>query len=365
MPGTEADGAGVGEGLRVLHCPTDVGGNAWGVSRGERALGCQSDVMYLSESGFGYPADVVLGARRAPTPGDLRLRRRFVRDARERYNVFHFNFGRTIVDYPRFGLDYWDIGTLEAAGGSLFVSYLGCDIRRRSLRGDPSTHACAVCDVRSCGMLSDRAKRRRAAILRKHVRAAFVVNPDLLRFAPWASFLPYGGVDIHEWIPRQTEPEELVVAHAPSSRAIKGTRYLIAAVDELRKSRFPRLRLDLIESVPHGQMRARLSAASVFVDQLLVGWYGRASVEAAALGVPVVCYIHPADRSRVDFGDRIPFVSATPAELQDVLEILLADAEGRRSLAARCRSFVEDVHDPVKIAQTLIRIYKGGDPCAA
>lgn len=78
----------------------------------------------------------------------------------------------------------------------------------------------------------------------------------------------------------------------------------------------------------------------------------------------MVCYLHPDDRARVPFGDRIPFVSATPETVESVLADLLSDAERRRELSRACRAFVEDVHDPLKIAEMMIDCYRGQAPCA-
>ena len=40
--------------MKILHCPKNVGGNAWGLSRAERKLGLQSDsIEFCSISGGG------------------------------------------------------------------------------------------------------------------------------------------------------------------------------------------------------------------------------------------------------------------------------------------------------------------------
>ena len=46
---------------RVLHYPTDVGGNPSGLSRAERRLGVSSTVAVHHRSWLGYPVDIDLG----------------------------------------------------------------------------------------------------------------------------------------------------------------------------------------------------------------------------------------------------------------------------------------------------------------
>ena len=47
---------------KILHAPADVGGHAYGLSRGERELGYESDVVVISSGPFGYGFDRNLDA---------------------------------------------------------------------------------------------------------------------------------------------------------------------------------------------------------------------------------------------------------------------------------------------------------------
>ena len=50
--------------LRVLHCPTAVGGNPPALSRALRELGADSHSVTLAPNPFGYPVDEDLSAGR-------------------------------------------------------------------------------------------------------------------------------------------------------------------------------------------------------------------------------------------------------------------------------------------------------------
>ena len=88
--------------MRVLHCPTETGGNAWGLSRAERELGIQSDVMVRRSSGQGFPTDMDLRLREGSLPARVLRLLRFMREER----IFGFaetaeNPGRGAQDRSR------------------------------------------------------------------------------------------------------------------------------------------------------------------------------------------------------------------------------------------------------------------------
>ena len=56
--------------MRVLHCPSDTGNQAYGLSRAERRLGIDSDLMVYKEQWYAYPNDIRLWE-----PGHSKLRR--------------------------------------------------------------------------------------------------------------------------------------------------------------------------------------------------------------------------------------------------------------------------------------------------
>jgi glycosyltransferase involved in cell wall biosynthesis len=190
-----------------------------------------------------------------------------------------------------------------------------------------------------------------AAAMLRHADRAFYLNPDLGRYLPGARFMPYANVDVRALTPAPpVARDELVVAHAPSDRAVKGTEHVIAAVNGLRSAGVS-LRLDLIENVPHREAVARLGAADVVVDQLLLGWYGGVAVESMALGRPVVAHV---DESANPFGAALPIVRATPATLAERLRELAEDDAARARAGKASRRFAVAEHDPRTIARRIL-----------
>jgi hypothetical protein len=306
-----------------------VAGQAYGLSRAERKLGLTSDVAVFTPSGYGYGFDIDIGARPSdPLWRQFRRRLSFLRAAVDRYDVFHFNFGQTILGIRRFGRVVDELAWLRRRGKTILFTYQGSDIR-------------------GGGGVREKAAHR---ALRYGDRVLYQ-NPDLRQWLPRASFLPYAAVDPAAIRPESLpEGEELIVAHAPTDRVIKGTQHVIDAVDALRDEGVA-LRLDLVEGVTRDVALERLAAADLLVDQLLLGWYGTVAVEAMALGRPVLSYIREDEPEDNPFGTGLPIVRTTPATLVDDLRALSADRDQLRELGVTGRAFVEQQHNPVSIAR--------------
>jgi lipid A disaccharide synthetase len=91
----------------------------------------------------------------------------------------------------------------------------------------------------------------------------------------------------------------------------------------------------------------------------LGGWYGTASIEAMAIGRPVVVSIREEYFQYIDCKNKVPAILADPDIIYNVLRETLEKGihhlinKGRES-----RKFVEEVHDVRKITEKLVDIYE-------
>ena len=136
--------------------------------------------------------------------------------------------------------------------------------------------------------------------------------------------------------------------------AIKGTDAVRAAIDRLRSRHSFEFRL--LRGVPHQQALHILQSADVVLDQFAGGEHGIFSIEAMAMGKPVLCYLRPWVAKRLP--SDCPIVNANPDNLADVLGGLLSDGRRRHELGVRGRAYVEKHHDAHKIARQLVGIYE-------
>lgn len=365
--------------VKVLHCPEIVGGNAQQLARSERELGLESRSIAFRQNSFLYETDEVL---LPPKAGKIRFafaRWRLLWRALA-YDVIHFNFGQTIMPScapPKQGR-FWLLGLLESAYSCLtdsldlwilrrlrkgiVVTYQGDDARQ----GDYCRKNFAITFATEVGpeyynSKSDDSKRKRIAKFAKYADRIYALNPDLLHVLPkQGTFLPYSLVDLHEWCPVDTYNKRPVVIHAPSHREVKGTRFLLKAVDLLREEKID-FEFVLVEGLSRDKARKQYERADLLVDQLLAGWYGGLAVELMALGKPVMAYLRKEDLGFIpnEMRNDLPIINATPDTIYEVLRYWLTDGRSQlRKIGLTSRNFVEKWHDPLKIANILKAEYE-------
>jgi glycosyltransferase involved in cell wall biosynthesis len=353
--------------IRVLHCPTDTGRNAWTLAQAEKRLGLESTVLVYHSTWLNYPNDIDLDVRSRSRLGKVSAIGGLLLRAARDYDVIHFNAGRSLMPASQGGLPWLsraDLAYFHMLGKGIVVTYQGCDVRQRTAcESRFEVNACAYCTT-ACSPELDRHKQHLVEGFDKYADAIFSLNPDLLWVLPErAEFLPYTTIDLDEWVPEPPQPsgpgEPFRILHAPTNRGLKGTPQLLEAVEQL-KAEYPEVELLLVENMPHDEVMEQYRRAHVVVDQLLLGWYGGFAVEAMALGRPVVCYIRDDDLRFIPEAMRaeIPVVSASPADILEVLRGLVRDRERLPELGARSRTFVEHWHDPDRIAERTKATYE-------
>jgi hypothetical protein len=329
---------------RILHVGLNTGGDPVGLSRGERALGFESDVMVFDPHPFGYEHDIEIGLNGSSWLGGwLKLLRAVAREA-TRYDVIHFEYGYTVVQRLRHGRLSTEMPLLKRMGKTIIAQFHGDDAR------PPEANPWGFQDPDYLEYMRLMQAPRRELMLQNADRT-FYVNPDLRRWLPGGIFRPYASVD-PEAIQAVPPPSgaEVTIAHAPSHRGIKGTEHVERAVGELRSEGLP-VRLDLVEGISRDEALRRFAGADLAVDQLHLGWYGGFAVEVMALGRPVICHIDDEDNP---FGSKLPIVRATPDTVREALRELVIDRERRLALGRAGRTFVEQHHDPRQVARTVL-----------
>lgn len=334
--------------MRILHLPTHVGNQPWGVSLAERSLGHESRVLVYRKLNPSYGADFDLHFERRPWIGRSAMAFRYFLRSLATFDIFHFYFATSF--FPNF----LDLSVLRALGKKLFFTFQGCDIRAARACPpallDPIKHSHAPEDI----------QQRRLRTILRYAEKTYVLNPDLLDFSPTSQFVPYGSVDFRNWevTYRPYRPgEEVVIFHAPSDRLVKGTDHLEAAISKLQRSGY-KIRLDLAHGIPNDEVKRRLRNAHLAVDQLIIGYYGAAAVEMMAQGKPTVCFLRDEWMQRDPLLRNVPLVNATTKTILPVLKDLLDHPNHWADISARSRRYVETVHDPVRIAQRLIEDYR-------
>lgn len=143
-----------------------------------------------------------------------------------------------------------------------------------------------------------------------------------------------------------------VVMHVPSLPIVKGTPAVEAAVAALAQKFDFEYRS--MTGVTYDKAMQAMAECDIYVDQLVLGVFGLAAIQAMAYGKPVVCYMLPAMRAALP---DMPIIDATQENLPEVLERLIKNPQLRYEIGLKSRAWVEQHHNAHKIAGELIKIY--------
>ncbi len=149
--------------------------------------------------------------------------------------------------------------------------------------------------------------------------------------------------------------EVVTIVHAPNHRGLKGTEFIIAAVNQLKQEGL-NINFQLLEGLDNDEVLRIMVHADILVDQLLFG-YGLNAIEGMAMGLCVVTNLENEEYTRpfrrFSYLNECPAVSAAPESIKAVLKTLVSDAALRKELGIASRKYAEKYHS----AETARYIY--------
>lgn len=262
------------------------------------------------------------------------------------YDIFHFHFGTSLT------FDHSDLPLLEPLGKKSVMHYWGSDVRRLSLarQYNPFVQVKTVDEMQIVNDLNGVAT---------HITDCIVADQELYlyvkEFFPRVHFLPQA-IDLIKYEPKeQFIKKRPLMVHAPTSPEIKGTQYIVQAIETLRVEYD--FDFKLIQGLSHEQAKIAYHQADLIIDQILLGSYGLLAVEAMAMGKPVICWI--SEYMQDKYPVELPIIVANPDTITDVLRSILSNLDMLPELGKRGRKYIETHHDADCIAKQLISIYQG------
>jgi len=342
--------------MKVLHLPTSVGNHGYSMACAERRAGLDSQSLIFGSNPLEMKTDWHIGYK--SNLERLFQALRLLNKIHNSFDVFHFNFCKTLLDFPSRKLDFIDINLYK---GAKFATFNGSDIRQsQDININPFTPF-PRSDARA---LEDAQKEGRLEKFLKKIDFSFVLNPDLMNYIPpnKGMFLPYIKESWFDFpgIKVKRNNKKFTIVHAPTNREIKGTEEIIRAVSKL-KTQFE-IDFILVEGLSHEQAKKIYSRADLMIDQLRIGWYGGVAVEAMRMGVPVAVYINQNDLLHVpeDMKSAVDkaFLLVNEYNLFEQLAMIIDSAGQYKELLSNSIEYVNQFHDPDKVAKLVIEKYQ-------
>jgi glycosyltransferase involved in cell wall biosynthesis len=334
--------------LRVLHAPRNIANQAGYLVTALRRLGHDAELWEYGSNAFGFPVDRTIEVR----PHNSTVYWDTFQAAIDRFDVFHFHFGRSLFPNQSGGVPaFWDLPVYRARGKRVFFTFHGSDCRIRRIHEDVNPWSYfRYSDIAA----DDDRTAKTIEIIRTYADRMFVVSADYLAFVPEATVLPRV-IDLASWPAQQPDQRRVPrIVHMPSARGTKGTSLLLDGIAELRQAGVE-FDFRLVEGVSHDQARAAIADADVVVDNVLTGDYELVSIEAMASSRVAVANIQSV---ALDAHPDAPVYSIDPTTIVSRLRALIDDAPLRRQLAAAGRAYVAGVHDAPLIARQLVDHYE-------
>lgn len=333
-------------GRRVLLAPIETAAVATAIRDGLRARGDHAELWTIAPHPFLRTEDRLLTGYGARLRAGLAASRRF--------DVLHFQFGTTLLEFV-------DAAWARVAGRPLMVMhYWGDDCRLRLETGMRPIGAPPEWEAQQ--RVHERTIRRRMRLASRLCAAAIVSDLELARHVtrwfptvyvvptPLTLPLPLADAATLGDPPPGDGP---LVLHAPSDKLVKGTPTITAAMEAV--ARDTPLRPVLVSGVPRAQVLAEIARADVVVDQLNQVTTGVFALEAMALGKPVLVQY---DRTLLaPFAQDTPAVAVTAETLEDELRALVADPARRAELGRAGAAFVRRIHAADAVAAALEHVY--------
>lgn len=334
--------------VRLLVGPANFAGQAWEWARAaERHLdGVGAVVMAVRRGGLEFAADyqVPLPVYRSPSWSVAEK------------DWITRSFTHVLIDAmrPLMGPLYGDdcareIDALQASGLTVGLIAHGSDIRVPSRHRETYERSPFDPDHPTTKALETQS-RRLSAVMLGFDGPTFVSTPDLLDFAPRATWLPVV-VDGGRWAsdhPVLERPRPVVV-HVPSNPFLKGSHLVDGPLQDMADRGLIEYRR--LEGVPPEQMPALVADADVVLDQFVLGLYSVMAVQGMFAGRLVVA--HVADRVRDRVPGELPIVEAGPDDVVEVLQRVLDARDTYRDVAVAGLAYARRVHDGTLSARAL------------
>ena len=258
-----------------------------------------------------------------------------------KYNVFHFYFGKSL--WP-FNIDLY---LYKLIGKKVVMEYLGTDCNLwLGLNG---------VDFRNRPV--DRVKIIKMIKLQsKLCHKQLVCAPRYYELVDNSIVLPLA-LDLTDYAYTPMPNNQILTfMHCPTNRIAKKSDYIEQAINKLREDGY-QFNYKCVTNVTHAELKEEYKSADVVIDQLNT-WYGTVSVEAMALGRPVVCGYYPHMCHYDKRFENLPIINADIYNIYQVLKDILDGKYDLRKISKASRDFAVKTHDLKSVTSQLIDIYE-------
>jgi hypothetical protein len=177
------------------------------------------------------------------------------------------------------------------------------------------------------------------------------VEFDLLQYHPNIYHVPFP-LNISKFKKKEKKNhEKILIGHAPTNRAAKGSNEIISIIKNLRK-KYP-IELILIEKMPYSEAIKLKSNCDIFIDQIGDLGYGINSLESLAMGIATCTCLAP---GFTNIYPEHPFIEVQEDTLESKLIQLINDPALIEEKSHEGRKWVTKIHNARTVVQKIHRL---------
>lgn len=332
--------------MKVLHGTMELANQMQTMIEGLTELGVQAKSINYYPNYLGYKSDYVLNINSLKREEISKKTADLASKLIPEYNIFHFHFGTSLT------LEHSDLPVLKELEKKVFMHHWGSDVRILSKAKELNPWV----QVKT---KDEEGIKRHLEHLSRYIKHCIVADYELYEYVrDWydtVHFIPQC-INLENYKPcteKIKKEEKLLIVHAPTSPEIKGTKYILKAVEKLQQTYA--FDFKLIQGMPHEKAKEIYQSADIIIDQVLLGSYGLLPIEGMAMGKPVICWI--SDYMKEKYPKELPLIPANPENITDVLENLIRNQDMLHEVGLRGRAYVEKYHDIRNISRKILELY--------
>jgi glycosyltransferase involved in cell wall biosynthesis len=333
--------------LKILHLPINIAGQPIFTVKALRFLGFKANLI-SSQHQFEYETDIVLKRRKNIVIRQLSKFIFFIKCLINKYDIFHYHSGSFLFA----NIDVWILKLLKKR---IFIEFYGSDVRLYDI--EKKRNRFFISD----NILDQKSKVKKLEFWSSITDTAIVGDHSIdAMLEPYFKNIYIIGqrIELDKYTPYYPDISNNIplIVHAPSSKSIKGSKYVKQAIETLTNQNLSFKYIEVI-NMSHNEAISIYKKADIIIDQLIIGSYGVLACECMALGKPVICYMLEENISK--YSSKPPIVNANPETITSVLKELILSPTKRNEIGKKSRLYAEQTHDSKLVAQKLINIYLG------
>lgn len=273
-----------------------------------------------------------------------------------KYDIFEFSFHGGLFIYSK--LRRIELILLKILAKKIVVYGYGSDCLLFSEIKKSSKYNAGM-DIEIDQKILNREKiiRQNIKIVQKYADAILPSN-DQINLGKRAIMVPTA-INLSNWhYAAPVKRKKVLLLHSTNQGIYKGTRFILKAIDELKKEKLP-IELLFIEGKTINECYHLYKKADIFISNVIAGWSGLSQLEGMAMGRPVISYVKPEiAKFHHYYAKNCPIVSANPDNLKQVIRKLVDDFELRKKLVQQGLEYVNKYHSLEFTGKLRVVIYK-------